>query len=643
MRYITPFLFALLIISCKHSESSIIEDINTTSLQSTDSLVISQLIHRSNSFFRNPSNDSEILDGFLTEALELSIRNGLINEEIKIYNIIGKRYRNRAKYGDALRFHYKALDLAQSISNDAFLAETYNQLGVVYRRTDDNAVALEVHFKALKHSEELKDTFNIGVAINSIGNVNYNLGRYYSSIEYFNRSYKIAKNGNNILGQAINSNNIGESYLKMNMPDSALKYHNKSLQYNLKLGNKVGESICYNSIGFAYAAKGNLNKALGYLKRALDLNEDIGDPMHVAVSLSRVGEVYLSMKDYPQAFDYISKSFDLSKKIGSRFQAEESARQLSRYYETQKQYKNAMEYYKIATAYKDTILNEKTNYHLDTYEVLFETEQQKERISQLNQETLNQKYIMQRQRMFNIIFGLLAAGAFVVTLLLMQQHKLKIKYQNLKNQHKLLRTQMNPHFIFNALSAIQVYVLEHDLDKSTKFLTDFAKLMRQVLKLSQQDYITLKDETEILTHYLGLQQLRFNIPFKYKIDTKNVCSPSTTLIPPMITQPFIENAVEHGIKTLQGEGIINIFFKEVDEQLEISIEDNGIGITASKQQKGDKNHESMAIRITKERLDVIQKDSGGKAKLEIIDKKKLNPFDRGTIVKITFPKVSIGR
>ncbi len=642
MRIFSILLLFLLIYSCKNDKVSLDKNISISNLQTTDSLVVAQLIHRSNSFYKDLSNEAEILDGFLTEALELSIRNGLVLQEINIYNTIGKRYRNKAKYGDALRFHYKALDLAQNINSLELLAETYNQLGVVYRRTDDNAVALEMHFKALKYSEELKDTFNIGVAINSIGNVNYNLGRYYSSIEYFNRSYEIAKKGGNTLGLAINTNNIGESYLKMQMPDSALKYHNKSLQHNLQIGSKLGESICYNSIGFAYIAKGNLNRALGYLKQSLTINEMLGDPMHIAVSLSRVGEVYLSMNELNEAFNYINRSFELSKDIGSRFQAEESARQLSRFYEAQKKYETAMEYYKIATAYKDTILNEKSNYHLDTYEVLFETEQQKEKISQLNQQTLKQRYIMQRQKMFNVIFGLLATIAVVVAFMLRKQHKLKIQYQNLKNQHKLLRTQMNPHFIFNALSAIQVYVLEHDLNKSTKFLTDFAKLMRQVLKLSQQDYISLKDEKEILTHYLDLQQLRFNTPFHYEIDISKVSSPSTTLIPPMLTQPFIENAVEHGIKTIQDEGIIKIIFKETDNQLEVSIEDNGIGITASKQQKSDKTHESMAIRITKERLEVIQKDSGKKSKLEIIDKNSLNPFDRGTIVKIAFHKVSNG-
>lgn len=608
---------------------------------STDSVVVAQLIARSDEFVRSNPELTDQFDGFLREALDIAVRRNMVEQEVEIYNKVGKRYRNRSDYGDALKYHHKALDLAQSIANDRLLAHVYNQIGVVYRRTDDNAMALDMHFKALKLSEELKDTFNTSVAINSIGNVNFNLGRYHTAVEYFLRSLELSREMDNTLGLAINENNIGECLLKMGRPDSALIYYNRSLKYNLQIGSQNGESICYNSIGSAYMAKGNLTKALGYLLRSLQINEGLNDLMQVAISQSKVGQVYFLMGDYDEAYKYFKSSYDLAVQIGSRFQAEESARQLSHFYEKRGRFYLAMDYYRVATAYKDSILNEKNMYHLTTVEVMLEAEKQRERISELNQETLSQQYTLSRQRWIIIIFGILAVVTLLVTLLLVNQHRLRNRYQDLRNQHKLLRSQMNPHFIFNALSAIQVYVLEHDVDKSTKFLTDFAKLMRLVLKLSHQDYITLRDETEILKYYLELQQLRFNIPFIYNIEVDQRMELSEVVVPPMITQPFVENAVEHGIKTLQGEGRINIRFIKDGEQVVVEVEDNGIGITASKQQKNEKGHESMAIKITKERLEVIHNDSGGKVNLEIIDKKKMNPFDRGTIVKIEFPEVRV--
>jgi tetratricopeptide (TPR) repeat protein len=609
---------------------------------STDSVVVAQLITRSDEFVGSNPELTDQFDGFLREALDIAERRNMVEQEVEIYNKVGKRYRDRSDYGDALKYHHKALDLAQRMGNDHLLAYVYNQIGVVYRRTDDNAMALDMHFKALKLSEQLNDTFNTSVAINSIGNVNFNLGRYHTAVEYFLRSLELSRKMDNTLGLAINENNIGECLLKLGQPDSALIYYGRSLMYNLQIGSQNGESICYNSIGSAYMIKGNLTKALGYLLRSLQINEGLDDLMQVAISQSKIGQVYFLMDDYDEAYKYFKSSYDLAVQIGSRFQAEESARQLSHFYEKRGRFYMAMDYYRIASAYKDSILNEKNMYHLTTVEVMLEAEKQRERISELNQETLSQQYTLSRQRWIIIIFGILAVVTLLVTLLLVNQHRLRNRYQDLRNQHKLLRSQMNPHFIFNALSAIQVYVLEHDIDKSTKFLTDFAKLMRLVLKLSHQDYITLKDETEILKYYLELQKLRFNIPFIYNIEVDRRMELSEVLVPPMITQPFVENAVEHGIKTLQGEGRINIrFIKAEGQVVVVEVEDNGIGITASKQQKNEKDHESMAIKITKERLEVIHNDSGGKVNLEIIDKKKMNPFDRGTIVKIEFPEVRV--
>ena len=607
----------------------------------TDSLVVNQLIDRSNSFLNETGSKAEPFDAFLEEALDIARRRNLIYQEIEIYNTIGKRYRNRSLYGEALKYHHRALKLAQSIDHQPYLAEIYNQIGVVYRRTDDNAMALDMHFKALKLAEAIKDTFNISVSINSIGNVNHNLGRYHTAIEYFLRSLELSKIMGNTLGLAINNHNIGECLLKLDQAENALLYFERSLAYNTEIGSRVGQSICFNSMGAAYIAMDELDLAHDYLQRSLQINNRLGDQMQISISLGKVGEVNLLMGKYKEAQENLENSYAIARQIGSRFQAEESARLLSTLCEKTKRFETSLEFYKIATQYKDSILNEKNMYHLTTMEAMLDAEAQRDKIEQLNQETLEQQSVMSRQRLILIVFIITLAVLVIVAVLLVVQHRLRSKYNNLKNQHKLLRSQMNPHFIFNALSAIQVYVLEHDIEKSTKFLTDFAKLMRQVLKLSHYDYISLANEKEILGYYLELQQLRFMEPFMYQIDIDPVLAQDAVLVPPMITQPFVENAVEHGIRDLHDKGRINIRFKRIGHQLVIEVEDNGMGIHTSMQQKSEKAraHESMALKITRERLDVIRNDSGGKVGLELIDKKEINPFDHGTLVRIILPLV----
>ncbi|HBG88284.1 MAG TPA: histidine kinase [Marinilabiliaceae bacterium] len=647
MREITiPVFLALVVLSsfgCAQRQNRELSDAQSPNenVLVSDSLIINQLIERSESFFKDTGPRAEEFDAFLLEALDLAERRNLITHEIIIYNIVGKRYRNRSHYGEALKHHHRALSLAQSINNTELLAEIYNQIGVVYRRTDDNSMALDMHFKALKLAEEVSDSFNISVSINSIGNVNYNLGRYHTAIEYLLRSLELSKNAGNIMGMAINTNNIGECMLKLGEPDSALVYFRKSLDYNSQLGNRVGQSICFNSIGAAYIAKGEFEKAKNYLERSLQINRKLSDRMQIAMSLGKVGEVNLMMGNYEEAKDNLFESFEISSRIGSRFQAEESARLISLFYEKTNDYPKSLEYYKISTQYKDSILNEKNMNHLTTIEATMDAEAQRDQIQHLNRETLEQQSVLIRQRQMLVISITVLIILIVVVSLLVFQHRLRTKYNNLKNQQKLLRSQLNPHFIFNALSAIQVYVLEHDTEKSTRFLTDFAKLMRMVLKLSHYDYISLKNECEILEYYLSLQQLRFLEPFDYRIIIDPSIESDAVLVPPMITQPFVENAVEHGIKDIHGKGLLDIRYKQVNDQMIIEVEDNGIGINNSMQQKSEKtrNHESMATKITKERLEVIRNDSGGKVALEIIDKKDVNPFDHGTLVRIILPLV----
>lgn len=605
----------------------------------TDSLVIDQLIARSISFFETSGSKGEVIDTFLAEALNLAVTNQRVVQEAIIYNMVGRRLRNRAQYLDAIKYHKRALNLAQASENQNLLAEVYNQLGVVYRRVDENTLALDMHVKALQISEAIKDTFNISVAINSIGNVNFNLHHFHSAIEYFRRSLALSEIAGNTLGLAINNHNIGESHLQLGYPWLALDYFYRALDYNIKAGSSPGQAICFNSIGAAYIVLENYNLALEYLQRALKINQDLGNVLQTSVSYAKIGEVHMLKEEYLKAYDYLERSFNMAAGIGVRFQAEESARLLSLIYESRGEYKRSLDYYKIAVAYKDTILNEKNLYHLSTLQTIMAVDAQHERIAQLSQQSIIQQSTLGRQRLFTTVFGVMVVVLLGAGILIVYQFRLRAKYKFLKNQQKLLRSQMNPHFIFNALSAIHLYVLQHDVERSTRYLTDFAKLMRQVLKVSQLDFITLSQEKEILTYYLELQNLQFNSPFVYNISLDVPGGADSILVPPMITQPFVENAVEHGIKSLEEQGRLDIRFKQVNSQVIIEVEDNGVGINTSRLRKEEngRSHESMALKITKERLDVLCNDTGGKTKLEIIDKRTINPFDRGTLVRVMLP------
>jgi sensor histidine kinase YesM len=199
---------------------------------------------------------------------------------------------------------------------------------------------------------------------------------------------------------------------------------------------------------------------------------------------------------------------------------------------------------------------------------------------------------------------------------------------------------MNPHFVFNSLTAIQSYIFRNDPYLAGKYLANFSKLVRLILENSRKDLIPISKEVETLTHYLELQGLRFEKKFEYSIYIDPDIDVEHQTIPPMLAQPFIENAIEHGVIHLSEKGIIKISFCLSSSSIILEVEDNGVGYEKSSQinQKNKKDHESLAIRITNERLQNLKKVYRRQVKMEIKDLSQGSTIEEhGTLIRFTIP------
>jgi LytS/YehU family sensor histidine kinase len=176
-----------------------------------------------------------------------------------------------------------------------------------------------------------------------------------------------------------------------------------------------------------------------------------------------------------------------------------------------------------------------------------------------------------------IAFLIIIALAGIIGFYRWNQTKIKQQQREAEMSQTLLRAQMNPHFVFNAMSVIQSYIYENDTVNSSRFLVNFSRLMRLILENSSKEFIPIETEVEILQKYLETQKLRFEDRFTYDINISPEIITEHAMIPPMITQPFIENAIEHGqLNTTEG-GFIHISINKENEMLQIVIIDNGIG------------------------------------------------------------------
>ncbi len=226
------------------------------------------------------------------------------------------------------------------------------------------------------------------------------------------------------------------------------------------------------------------------------------------------------------------------------------------------------------------------------------------------------------------------ASGFIVYWISTLTKKQKTEEQRIILEHKLLQLQMNPHFIFNVLIAIQSFIYRKDTYESGLYLSKFAKLMRIFLQNSRNEWITLSKEIESLQYYLNLQQLRLETKFEYAIECKNIPDSDYIHIPPMIIQPFVENSIEHGFANLPYPGMIQISFKTRESCLEAVIRDNGKGYYPKKEKIKAKTHESMATEIIQKRIEIL---NNKKCKTGLTIHNINNEGKTGTEVIIRFP------
>lgn len=247
-----------------------------------------------------------------------------------------------------------------------------------------------------------------------------------------------------------------------------------------------------------------------------------------------------------------------------------------------------------------------------------------------------------RQCSFVVIASVVVVSISILVLVLVGRVRRKDKRKIIELEQRLLLSQMNPHFVFNSLTAIQSYIFRSDPYMAGKYLASFSKLVRLILENSRVQLITIAKEKETIEHYLDLQLLRFDSKFDYTIEVCPDIDLEHNLLPPMLAQPFIENAIEHGIIHLSTRGQIAIRFKLQDNKVVLEVEDNGIGIkkSAQRDETNRNKHQSMATRITRERLKNLGKIYGKHVDLKIIDlDDSLMPDSHGTLIRFIIPLI----
>jgi tetratricopeptide (TPR) repeat protein len=628
------------------SQSKAIDSLNTLLGQAKNDIDKAQLLNAISSEYRQ-SDPKKTLE-FAQKALSLSRKIKYNLAEGNAYLNLGNGNIVLGNYPEALRnfsnaqlvFEKEAESGDKEIKNG--LARAYGSIGIVFSEQSSYAKALQYHLKAVKIYEALNDQDRCARIYNNIGIVYKSQGELFRALDYFIRCLKIQEKTADPTA-AITTTNIGNIYLSQKNYPKAKEYYVKAEQLFAKYPNPRGLGELYNNLGLYYKNTGDVKSALNHYNKALAAFESIEDKFGASDTYAFLGEAYFDQGDYSKALSNTEKSLSLGKSLNVMERVRDSEKKLSEIYQKLDNPNEALEHYRLFTVANDSVSNYENIRSSVRAEMNFDFEK-KQALQKKEQEQREIVFSEQAKRhkmqiAFITLFILLVFG---IVFLIYNRRQLKktltLQKELAEYEQKALHLQMNPHFVFNCLGSISSFIVQNGTDSAIKYLSKFSKLMRLTLEYSKESLIPIDREIESLQNYLELEQLRFNNVFDFNI-AKSKDIEDDMALPPLLLQPFVENAIIHGLVPKKEQGKIDIDFFINGQSLICTITDNGIGFNKSQQLKENlvNVHKSMALDITRKRLEMMEAYTSKTAHVDIQELKSESGQAIGTKVVLKLP------
>jgi tetratricopeptide (TPR) repeat protein len=569
----------------------------------------------------------------------------------------GFNARHEGNYDEAQRHLNIFIKYFSEAGDSTKVANGLYQLGVIYSFMGNYEKGLSIYFRILNISKFKNEPYGVATALQAIGNTYMYTENYGKAIEYFKQSLKILhslEGGKPTQSIAVHYTNLGNIYLNLAKNDTARIYFLKALRISEELGNDWGIAGALENLGYIAFRSKDYQQAMSFHKRTLVIRERLAQKRELAISLSNVGATYLKMKDYVSANRYLLESLAKAKEIGYGFLVYDVYKDLSTLMAEKKDVKGAYEYHRLYAKAKDSVLNLETTQQLRELQTKYETVEKNKKIALLAKEKEIQGKEMQRQAALNKAyiggFFFLIAVAGLVFYILRQRVHLTTKNTEIKEadfrrqltelEMKALRAQINPHFLFNCMNAINLMILKGQTENASLYLAKFSKLVRLLLENAEAPAVTLASEMSLLESYIQLEELRLPGRIGYTISVDECIGVQSTYLPSMVLQPVVENAIWHGIVHRENESKGNIFINvsQQEDQLLCTIEDNGVGRDRAQQLRDESavKNRSMGMKITEERLRLRNRNRKEQC-IQITDLKDTLNQAVGTRVTIHIP------
>jgi len=419
-----------------------------------------------------------------------------------------------------------------------------------------------------------------------------------------------------------------EVSLQQQNKEVAIQSYEKAISYVKDKPEEVAK--LKTEIAKVYASDNQFDKALAINGKLLTDAQQQGDFDTQIKQLQALATIYFKKNEPEKAIRSLRQAYQLALQQGKTAEVKTSLLQLLQYYKANGKDKESIALYDdFFQNFDKLIRNDSSLIDEKTFQVT------EEKIRQLEKEKALKDELIAKKNTFNyVLLGSLLLLLLLVGLIVKALYSIKTKNKEIALQS--LRREMNPHFIFNSLNSVNQFISQNKELEANKYLTSYSHLMRNMMENSNKDFISLSNEIEQLKKYLDLEHLRFQDKFDYQIVVDDALDTETTLVPNMLIQPHLENAVWHGLRYRETKGLLLLKFELNRGNVSVIIDDNGIGLTesAALKTRNQKVHQSRGVTNTKERINLLNDLYKTNIGFSITEK---NSGTTGTLVEITFP------
>jgi tetratricopeptide (TPR) repeat protein len=554
----------------------------------------------------------------------------LARQQCMALGVLGIVQQRRSDYDSALVLHKEALRVAENAGDTLSIGTAWMNIGTVLDDQGDYDGALEAQLNALRIKERSADSLSLARVLHNLSVNHWRRDDLPAAISTLQRSIAI-KRTRDTLALVGSLNGLGVLLTEAGKYDSAIAVLRESLTFHDRMAGGAEREMQLHNLGLAFEKKGVLDSAQHYYAQALQFARQHGSMDVENHALHGLAELLLLRGRYAEAGPLLDSSLVLAQKIGSLDDMTEAHDAMMRRCEALHNAECALYHYREYDRLRDSLMSVETKAAMAELRLKYDTEHKDRENQTLRAGQKLSELRAERNRWIAIGIGVIAIAIAISAWALIQRARQHAARREAELEQQALRLQMDPHFLFNALNTVPGLYASGDAMTANDHVAHLSKFLRLVLETSRRRVVPLEQEVELVEQYLRISANRKPGSFTWKVKVMPYVQADRVAIPPMLIQPLVENAIEHGFNGVQT-GHVSVLVDRAGSILHLEVKDNGVGRTAAANRPSRRNGSSLGIDLVRKRIALFDRRSAPHEVVELRDERAEDGSAKGTTV-----------